>query len=467
MKTKYIILLLVLTAVNFSACKKYLDIKPKGYVIPSKIQDFERILNDGSNFRFLSTDIDALSDDFYLNSIDRSNFTESTDTRLYFWQPDVYLTKEEIEYSAWSTLYGNIYQFNAIINGVDASEGATPARAGSAKAQAKFGRALAYWYLVNLYAKPYNKQSAGTDPGVPLVTDNDITRALPGRGTVQGTYDFILKDLNEALNGVPVSSANAYLISAAAVHGCLARTYLMMGDYTKAGEAADKALAINSRLIDYNTIYANKVTKSGIAYLGLKIGNPFSNRLTVPENIFGLLYTYTGGMYYQPIAKTTEQLFDAKDLRRVFFLPSEQPGTPWDGVYTYMDQLIYVNPGITSPEMFLVRAEANARNNKVGEAMADLNTLRKMRFTPGDYTDLSATDKKDAVAKVLLERRRELFFKGARWFDMRRLNNDPDFGFTARHYFTDGTFVELKPNSPSYTLHLPSSALATNIPQNK
>lgn len=468
MKTKYTFLLLVLTAISFSACKKYLDITPKGYVIPSKIQDFERILNDGSNFRFLATDIDFLSDDFYLRDADRSNFTETTQTRLYFWQQDAYVTNEEIRSSFWASLYSNIYQFNAIINGIDQAEGATPARIARAKAQAKFGRAVSYWYLVNLYAKPYNKQTASADPGVPLVIGNDVTKDLPGRGTVQLTYEFILKDLNEALNDVPVGSANAYLISKPAVYGYLARTYLMMGDYVKAGEAAGQALSFNPRLIDYNTVYANKTATNGVPYIGVKPGvTTFTDRLTVPENIFAQLYSYTGGMYNQPIAKATEQLFDAGDLRRVFLIPNIKANVTWDGIYTYMDQFIYVNPGITSPEMYLVRAEAYARENNIGAAMADLNTLRKMRYRPADYVDLTAADKKDAIGKVLLERRKELMFKGARWFDMRRLNNDPDFGFTARHEFKDGTFIELKPNSPAYTLHLPSSALSSNIQQNQ
>ncbi|MDR6786508.1 tetratricopeptide (TPR) repeat protein [Pedobacter africanus] len=468
MKTKYSLLLLVLVLVGLSSCKKYLDITPKGYVIPSKIQDFERLLNDGSNFRFLATDIDFLSDDYYFRSLDRTNFAETSQTRLYFWQPDAYLTREEIKYSFWAALYSNIYQFNAILNGIDKAEGATPARVASAKAQAKFGRALSYWYLVNLYSKPYNKQTASTDPGVPLVTANEVTKNLPGRGSVQGTYDFILKDLTEALNDVPIAAANAYLISKPAVYGYLARTYLMLGDYVKAGEAADKALSFNSRLIDYNTVYSNKTASNGVAYIGIKTGvTTFSDRLTVPENIFAQLYTYTGGMFNQPIAKTTEQLFDAKDLRRVFLIPYVEANITWDGIYTYMDQFIYVNPGISVPEMYLVRAEAYARGNNLTAAMADLNTLRKTRYRPADYTDLSASDQKDAIRKVLLERRKELLFKGARWFDMRRLNNDPDFGFTARHYFTNGTFIELQPNSPSYTLHLPESALSTDIQQNK
>ncbi len=39
-------------AVSFTACDKYLDVKPKGLVIPEKLGDYEGLLNaptDGAN----------------------------------------------------------------------------------------------------------------------------------------------------------------------------------------------------------------------------------------------------------------------------------------------------------------------------------------------------------------------------------------------------------------------------------
>ncbi|WP_164122722.1 RagB/SusD family nutrient uptake outer membrane protein [Sphingobacterium sp. xlx-130] len=467
MKKYYIYLLFAFVVLSTTACKEYLDITPKGYVIPSKIEDFERILNDANIFRFLSTDIDFLSDDYYATNIDPTNFKDNVQSRLYFWKKDIYATEEEISYSFWSSLFGSIYQFNAIINNVEKSVGATPDRAAKIKAQAQFGRALAYWYLVNIYTKPYASATAGTDLGIPLVVNNDITKQLPGRGTVQATYDFIVKDLTESLGAVPESAANPYMISKPAVYGFLARTYLMMGKYDLAAKAAGDALSFNNQLIDYNEVCSEKVSRNGVPYIGVKPGvTVFSDHLKVPENIFSLLFTYIGGMYYQPIAKETEKLFDADDLRRVFFNPYMEIGAPWNGLYTYMEQFAYVNPGITTAEMYLIRAESRARTKDLAGAMQDINTLRKNRIKADEFTDMTATSETDAVKFILLERRKELLFKGARWFDMRRLNNDPQYGFTAYHYFIDGTKVAIEPNSPSYTLNLPESALATHIVQN-
>ncbi|WP_443938902.1 RagB/SusD family nutrient uptake outer membrane protein [Pedobacter sp. MW01-1-1] len=473
MKRIYVyISLLFIAIISFSACKKYLDITPKGYVIPSKVEDFERILNDRALYNFLRSDLDMSSDDFYDPEINNPNTAPETKiVNLYYWNPDPFIDEQDIKTSIWATAFGNIYQFNAVINGITDSEGATPARIKKAIAQAKFGRAVMYWYLVNVYSKPYHKQTANGDLGIPLVTKNDLAIDLPKRGTVQQTYDFILKDLNEALDGVSASVPNPYFVSQQAVHGFLARTYLMMGEYEKAKQAAEKALGTNPKLIDYNTVYQEKTITTvtpNVSYLGTKSGsNPLLDRLTMPENIFAMTYNYYGGMMGEVIAKQTVDLFDAKDLRRIFFKPKVAAGDKtWSGLYSYLDQLIYVNPGISSPEMYLIRAEGKARADDLAGAMADLDILRKNRFKPADFMPLSTTDKKDAIAKVLLERRFELFYKASRWFDMRRLNNDPDFGFTAKRYFNNGTFIELPPNSNAYTLKLPQTALTNNIVQN-
>lgn len=467
MKKNYIFLLFAFAILATTGCKKYLDITPKGYVIPSKIEDFERLLNDINIFRFLSTDIDFLSDDYYARTIDPANYSDNVQSRLYFWQKDVYTTKEEIAASFWARLYSSIYQFNAIINNVENSVGATPSRASKTKAQALFGRAVAYWYLVNIYSKPYNEGTAAKDLGVPLVVSNDITQELPARGTVQATYDFIIKDLTDALQAVPESAPDPYKVSKPAVYGFLARTYLMLGKYDLAAKAADDALRFNQKLIDYNEVYAEKVTTTGVPYIGVKPGvTVFTDHLKAPENIFSLMYTYAAGMYTQSIARTTDELFDADDLRRIYFKPLVETDKPWNGIYTYMDQLINVNPGISTAEMYLVRAESRARTQDLSGAMQDINTLRKYRIKADKYAAISASSETDAVKIVLSERRKELFFKGARWFDMRRLNSDPNYGFTAYHYFIDGTRVAIEPNSASYTLNLPESALATHIVQN-
>ena len=73
---------------------------------------------------------------------------------------------------------------------------------------------------------------------------------------------------------------------------------------------------------------------------------------------------------------------------------------------------------LRTAEVLLSRAEAYARLNKNTEALADLNTLRKQRYS--DYVAGTETGA-DLLTAILLQRRLELAFEGSRFFDLKRL----------------------------------------------
>jgi hypothetical protein len=123
--------------------------------------------------------------------------------------------------------------------------------------------------------------------------------------------------------------------------------------------------------------------------------------------------------------------------------------------------------GITTSEMYLIRAECNARANKTTEAMADLNKEMKSRFYKNKFTDLVATDADDALRKIITERRREFVRRGLRWSDLRRLNKDPRFQKTLTHTIGGKTYT-LEPGSFKYTLPFPDDIITLNgMPQTK
>ena len=69
--------------------------------------------------------------------------------------------------------------------------------------------------------------------------------------------------------------------------------------------------------------------------------------------------------------------------------------------------------------MYLVRAEALARQSQFGPAAADIATLRTARgssaSTPGAYGSLA-----EAIQDIVDERRLELCFEGHRYLDIKR-----------------------------------------------
>jgi hypothetical protein len=107
------------------------------------------------------------------------------------------------------------------------------------------------------------------------------------------------------------------------------------------------------------------------------------------------------------------------------------------------------NLGPSVPEMMLIKAEALARKGDISGALTKANALRQSRFTTAAYTPLTATTANEALVQVIKERQREFFCRGLRWFDMRRLKNDPLFTNTITRRFR-GTTYTLEPNSNRY-----------------
>ncbi|WP_443943676.1 RagB/SusD family nutrient uptake outer membrane protein [Pedobacter sp. AW1-32] len=469
MKKIYICFLTLALSVQFG-CQKYLDIQPKGYVVPSTVEDFEKILEAKDLQWPFSTILDVLSDDYYNWSLSRTNIPVTAQNQAYQWSETIFSTSNDLlSQSFYNRLYANIYQFNAVINNIDNATGGTESRKTAAKAKARALRAFSFLYLVNLYAKQYNPNTSSTDPGIPLVYDTNISQNPPDRGTVQGVYDYIISEINASLPNLPSIGANYFEMTKGAAYGTLARAYLYMGNYAAAGEAASQALTFQNGLIDYNNEFST-YNGNGLNFIYTKTGSLLSQRPNT-QDIFIRYHSSSLGMYGFGVSLETVALFPENDLRRIVLTPSSvTTATPaiWNGNYYYMaySTVYQYSIGITVPEMLLVRAEANARLGNLSAAMTDLNLLRKARIRANAYTALAANTVTDAVKLVLLERRKELFFKGARWFDMRRLSADPVYGFTARHYFADGTFIELTPGSNRYVLRLPESAITDGIIQN-
>lgn len=147
-------------------------------------------------------------------------------------------------------------------------------------------------------------------------------------------------------------------------------------------------------------------------------------------------------------------LLGTTDLRYSFFTApaSNFSSTLYTGRFSYRENIgTYEtrNIGPSVPEMMLIKAEALARKGDVSGALTQINNLRKNRFTTAAYTPITATTANGALVQVIKERQREFFCKGLRWFDMRRLKNDPLFSYTITRKFSGITYT-LDPNSNRY-----------------
>ena len=148
----------------------------------------------------------------------------------------------------WNTLYNQIYTANNVIGLVDPET--EDASSQFYLAQALAIRAFDYFTMVQLFQANYQGHEDAL--GVPLITDenkDEVAAAGLARSTVRETYEFILNDLNRAIELLQASGMarpDKRYVSLDVVYGIRARVYLTMHDYEAALADAETALASTS-----------------------------------------------------------------------------------------------------------------------------------------------------------------------------------------------------------------------------
>lgn len=418
MKKIYIILAICTTLTSCSR-EEFLDIEPIGRVIPYKTSHFRLMLDyfddlsgGGVNpaFGYGYNLTQYASDDFKIREQLYNSFGPIA-INAYTWRDNIYQQNDED--SDWQTLYGQIYASNAIIERVMDSEGGSESDKRQLLAEAKVHRAYAYFSLTNIYGLHYSS-SADSDLAVPLRLGTEIYGVQLPRESVKQLYDFVIEELVSSVSDLPnLPESNPYKFrpTKAGVYGFLSRVYLFMGDYEKALLNANEALQIKNSLLDYNELDINFLTLlrfPGEAQydpeaIWVKIADPYILR---------------------PADNDLYELFNDNDLRKGSYVPASLLyGLPSND-YTYAPSAVsgYLQIGISTPELYLTRAECNARLGNTMIAMEDVNELRKHRIDQESYEDLIAESTHEALAIVKEERRRELAFRGLRFFDLKRYN---------------------------------------------
>lgn len=447
MRSIYKYLVFSLVAAAFTGCKKYVDIKTQGNLVPNQTINYRYLLNYTPNFEVTANLSDFASADININDAAQVSSLTGGVSYSYFvnsyaWQSTIYPLGTNVEQDLnWNALYAKILVCNTIINELPASDGTEQDKA-ALTAEALVHRADAYMALVNTYAKPYNVATAGTDLGVPLLTVQTVSQKL-NRASVQAIYNQIIADLTQAIPSLPVTQAYNTLPSKVSGYAELARCYLYLGDYVNAGKYADEALALRSTLNDLSLLTTTTAPTT------------YPKRGVDPEILLSKTSSGNSLNFAPTVLKLSDEflsLLGTKDQRYTLFtVPAARFSTTYTGRYFYKELVTgeVRNQGPSVPEMMLIRAEAFARAGDATNAMLWVNRLRIKRFLAADYVALTAADANDALVKVIDERRREFFGTGLRWWDMRRLKNEALFQRTYTRVF-NGVTTTLDPNSNRY-----------------
>ncbi len=350
-------------------------------------------------------------------------------------------------------MYNIIAASNTVINAITTqSADSIPAvNKNAAIAEARFIRATAYFYLVQLWGD------------VPIIEDNTklITQPLLYRNITTDVYKFIINDLAFAVQNLPPSDVPGRLTTWSA-QGMLAKVYL-----TRAG--LGQSLTRNQSDLDSAKYYAGNVCNNSGLTLFPSYYNLFRTQYNDnPEDLFALQWApgvgygfgnglqaqfgpssvvVPGGGFGGAIGPTYDlyALYTPDDsIRRkaTFMLNGDYypelnaagggftetnnanikkhiVGTPADNNSPTMDLWTSIehNAVLRLGDVYLIYVEAIMGNNSSTNDAQALLYFNKIRTRAGISTVNGIAD--STLAK---ERRIELAFEGQYWFDLVRLS---------------------------------------------
>lgn len=340
----------------------------------------------------------------------------------------------------WSQAYYTINCANVFLDGM-AAGGSTvvgTALANNYTAEAKLIRAISYYSLLQFYARPY-ADGNGSKPGVPLRLsgNKEAGHSNLARSTVADVYAQIIKDLNDAETGLPLTYSSAYNNTTRAHRNTAiafkTRVYLSMQQYANVITEANKIVSATAPF----------TATTGVAHaLQSDITNVFKS-YTTTESILSMPMTTTTGDYpgtqnqlayyfsksvgngeysLNPSGIYADPAWTANDKRRSFV--SVISSKPWlNNKYATGSPYTDYVPVIRYSEVLLNLAEARARATGTvdAQALALLNAVRGRSDASAVYTAASFATSTDLINAILKERRIEFLGEGLRNNDLMRL----------------------------------------------
>ncbi len=317
-------------------------------------------------------------------------------------------------------------------------------------AEAKFVRAIAHFETVRLFAQPWGFTADNSHAGIGLRQRWEELQV--SRSSVSETYNMIIQDLKDAEANL-TGSGTVYATKAAA-QAYLAKVYFQQNRYQEAYNAANSALAgVQPDSLKYRfstsapytgsifQLTSNLVTGQGLR--SYNIANEYLTAVIQPN------------IQIDPVFAAS---IPAADARRKAWIVDDVITTGTIYRLTKFPVSGQFNMNVLHwAEITLLRAEAAAELNQIGNALADLNAVRGR----AGYTPLTLTSAADIIRAVRTERRIELMGEGNRTQDIKRIGAASARGVTQ---VADANInVRNAPwNCPGFVVQFPSKELAGN-----
>lgn len=344
-----------------------------------------------------------------------------------------------------------------------------------------FLRAFCHFNLCRLFAQPYSINSSA--PGIILRTSNTMPTNV-ARSTVKQVYDQVIADAIKGASLMNASRGVQYATKEAA-WALLSRVYLYEEDNTNA------------------VTYSNMVINSGkfTEATADQFKTMFANAQSSPETIFCVAFTTLddygkagsiASQYYTNGNSGWGEEYESQPLRDLY------AKNPSDVRTSYIDQdvdstgaqqykngipIYYVlkfsgqggSPTLSSPimfrlsEMYLNRAEAEAKLGQTAAALSDVDLIRRNRGLGGSLYNGTVPTGMTALGVVLQERRLELAFEGHRTYDVYRNKLNMDRTYWGYHLVglnaSDINLSVAPANYPNEIVPYTSSKIIYYIPE--
>lgn len=354
--------------------------------------------------------------------------------------------------TTWTNAYWTINNANVFLEGIDGAKEVVGDDYEQFKAEAKFVRALCYYYLNNLYSQPYSLDPDAKSVPLRLTAQKGTDDNNKPRSTVKAVYEQILEDLKE-YNSLPDGELSETGVSRAtkgAANMLRMRVYMAMENWSEAITAGE--LVTGYSLVDnvaslFKTPY---YTTETIFSLPMATNN-------TPNTQQGLAEYYTdkkivivddvNGIMSKPnysLADDSRSAFKDDEKRLVKFT-DRATKLDWVPIFRYAETLLDL-------------AECYA-NTTGGESKAkDLLKQVRHRSLPADkdILDIDALSGDALKEAIYDERRLEFIGEGMRGIDIIRRGEN----------FIQGTKTT-SPQNSGYIWPIPQAEQLINKDLNK
>ena len=422
------------------ACDGFLDEKPSKTIdTPDTLEALEALLNNSASLNIypalpLIMGGDFLSDDAGITAM------SPWEQNLHVWKADPFQVDDMIY--DFRDSYNQIQDANVVLENLEKIDSDDPKK-DELKGAALFYRAHAYYNLSTLFLEGPNLMGSGMRFEIPVrMTTAMVLKAE--YADVVSVKQIIREDLEQAIALLPEQVAFPFRPNKKAANALMARVYLSWEEYGVALETAGELVERGLALMDYNDIDEERTYPF----------EQFNTEVLWQCRIGGYDFMYSQNAFQA--SPDLLALYQEGDLRRsLYFIDRSSGYVNFRGSY---DGTISLFGGLAADEVYLIYTECLVRMGDLSQAAEIMNELLVRRYREG-FEPLTFGDEDEALAIILEERRKELVFRGLRWSDLRRLNNDKRFKTTLQRSY-EGVVYELAPNSEKYVLPLPARELS-------